>query len=105
MLKLAKRDGGGSLFTCLRSRVELLLSAIDRVENVLPGRLIIGIEQFNVEAGEVLLGRIRFVRRDHLVMRKRLSLHSPTRALDHTEGVGEFALVAERNEVSRVNHA
>jgi hypothetical protein len=88
MLKLAKRDDGGSLFTCLRTRVKQLLGAIDRIENVLPAGFIIGIEQFNIEAGEVLLGRIRFVRRDNLVMRKGLSLHSPPRALDHTESVG-----------------
>ena len=45
-----------------------------------------------LRSGEVLLGRIRFVRRDDLMMRKGLSLHSPTRALDHTESVGEFCL-------------
>jgi hypothetical protein len=60
MLKLAKRDGGGSLFTCLRTHVEQLLGAVDRIENVLPADLIIRIEQFNIEAGEVLLSRIRF---------------------------------------------
>ena len=72
MLKLAKRDGGGSLFTCLRTRVEQLLGAIDRIENVLPPDFIIGIEQFNIEAGEVLLGRIRFVRRARSREKRRL---------------------------------
>jgi hypothetical protein len=39
------------------------------------------VDPCSIEAGEVLLGRIRLVRQANLVMRTGLSLHSPTRAI------------------------
>ncbi len=86
-------------------RIDLLFSVIDRLQNVLPGPNVVGIQQSQIEIREKLLRSRRLVRRDWFVILKRLRFDSASCTLDCSECLPVLASVAQRGKISGIHFA
>ena len=66
---------------------------------------VVGVEQLEVQACELVFRGGRLVRRNDLMMREALRFHASASPLDCPECFGHSALIAERSEISCINDA